>query len=126
LTIARRRPRGKHQEEIMHPVLMRQVAADHISEMHAKAQDERLARQAHRARRRAPSARLRLPASGTLSYDDPRLAAGQRAATHERPCTAYDLGEARTCGNGSSEVRVLLPATESSGDATKNGAGSGQ
>jgi hypothetical protein len=68
----------------MRPVLMRQVAADHISEMHAKAQDERLARQAHRARRRAPSARLRLPASGTLSYDDPRLDPGQHPARREQ------------------------------------------
>jgi hypothetical protein len=69
----------------MHPVIMRQVAADHISEMHAKAQDERLARQAYRARRRAPSARLRLPATGTLSYDDPRLDPGQHPALHEQP-----------------------------------------
>jgi hypothetical protein len=27
----------------MHPVIMRQLAADHIAEMHAKAEDERLA-----------------------------------------------------------------------------------
>ena len=78
----------------MHPVIMRQVATDHIREMHAKAQDERLARQAYLARRRASSMRLRLPASGTLSYDDPRLDAGQR------PCPALSLvaacGEARS------------------------------
>ena len=64
----------------MHPVIMRQLAADHIAELHAKADDERLtrlARQARRARRRAPSMGLRLPLSGTLSYDDPRLDAGQ-------------------------------------------------
>jgi hypothetical protein len=85
LTIARRRPRRKHQEEIMHPAITRQLAADHIREMHAKAEDERLARQARRARRRAPSTRPRLPASGMLSYDDPRLDAGQRPATHEQP-----------------------------------------
>ena len=30
----------------MHPVIMRQVATDHIREMHAKVEDERLARQA--------------------------------------------------------------------------------
>jgi len=69
----------------MHPVSMRQLAADHIRELHAKAEDERLTRQACRARRRAPSMRLRLPASGTLSYDDPRLDAGQRPAMHEQP-----------------------------------------
>jgi hypothetical protein len=85
LTIARRRPRRKHQEEIMHPVIMRQLAADHIRELHAKALDERLARQAHRARRRAPSTRPGLPASGTLSYDDPRLDPGQRPAPHKQP-----------------------------------------
>ena len=66
----------------MHPVIMRQLAADRIREMHAKAEDERLAR---RARRRAPSARPRLPASGTPGYDDPRLDAGQRPAMHEQP-----------------------------------------
>ena len=72
----------------MHPVIMRQLAADHIREIHAKADDERQARQARqarRARRRAPSMRLRLPASGTLSYDDPRLDAGQRPTMHEQP-----------------------------------------
>ena len=69
----------------MHPVIVRQLAADHIREIHAKAEDERLVRQARRARRRAPSMRLRLPASGTLSYDDPRLDAGQRPTMHEQP-----------------------------------------
>ena len=108
----------------MHPAIMGQLAADYIREIHAQAEDEHLAHQARRARRRAPSTRP--AAGGTLSYDDPRLAAGQRAATHERPRPAYDLGEASTCGNGSSEVRVLLPATESRGDATKDCAGSGQ
>jgi hypothetical protein len=88
LTITRRRPRRKHQEEIMHPVIMRQFAAEHIREIHAKAEDEgqaRQARQARRARRRAQSTGPRLPASGTLSYDDPRLEAGQRPAVHEQP-----------------------------------------
>ena len=69
----------------MHPVIMRQLAADHIAEMHAKAADERLDRKARRARRRAPSTRPRPPASGTLSYDDPRLDAGQWPAMHEEP-----------------------------------------
>ena len=69
----------------MHPVIMRQLAADHIKEMHAKAEDEGQARRARRARRRAASTRPRLPASGTLSYDDPRLDAGQRPAMHEQP-----------------------------------------
>ena len=69
----------------MHPVIMRQLAADHIRARYAKAEDERLNRQARRARRRAPSTRPRPPASGTLSYDDPRLDAGQRSAMHEQP-----------------------------------------
>lgn len=68
----------------MHPAIMRQLAADHIQEAHAQAEDERRARQAHRARRRAPSTRARLPASGTLRYDDPRLDAGQRPAMYEQ------------------------------------------
>ena len=72
----------------MHPAIMRQLAADHIAEIHAKAEDERLTRRARRARRawrRAPSMRLRLRARETLSYDDPRLDAGQRPATPEQP-----------------------------------------
>jgi hypothetical protein len=39
----------------MHPVIMRQLAADHIAEMHAKAEDKRLAHAApvHRRGRTA-------------------------------------------------------------------------
>jgi hypothetical protein len=37
----------------MHPVILRQLVADHIKQMHAKADDQR---QARRARRRVPSA----------------------------------------------------------------------
>ena len=36
----------------MHPVILRQLAADHIKQMHVQADDQR---QARRARRRAPS-----------------------------------------------------------------------
>ena len=71
----------------MHPAIMRQLAADHIAERHAKAEDERLTRQARRAWRRVPSMRLGLRARETLSYDDPRLDAGQRPATSEQPTT---------------------------------------
>jgi hypothetical protein len=67
----------------VYPVIMRQLAADHIAEIHAKAEDERLTRQARWTRLRAPSARPRPPASGTLSYDDP---AWTRASG--RPCTS--------------------------------------
>jgi len=75
----------------VHPVIMRQLAADHIAEIHAKAEDERLTRHARRPRRarrawrRVPSMRLRLRAGETLSYDDPRLDASQRPATSEQP-----------------------------------------
>jgi hypothetical protein len=69
----------------MHPLIVQQLAAEHIREMHAKAENERLGHQARRARRRAPSMRPRLPARGTLNYDDPRLDASQRPARYERP-----------------------------------------
>jgi len=78
----------------VHPVMMRQLAADHIAELHARAEDERLTRPARRARlagrvrlarRRGSSMRLRLSPRGTLSYDDPRLDAGQQPTTHEQP-----------------------------------------
>ena len=83
----------------MHPVIMRQLAADHIAELHAKAENERLtrparparpARRARRAGRRAPSLRLRPSLRGTLSYDDPRLDADQRPATHEQPTAPHE------------------------------------
>ena len=69
----------------MHPVIMRQLSADHIAELHARAEDERRAGRARLARRRGPSMRLRLSPRGTLSYDDPRLDAGQQPTTHEQP-----------------------------------------
>ena len=69
----------------MHPVIIGQLAADHIRDIHAEAANDRLARRARRARRRAPSARPKPPASRTLSYDDPRLDAGQRAIMDEQP-----------------------------------------
>ena len=86
----------------MHPVIMRQLAGDHLAELHAKAEDERLtrrARRACRAGRRAPSMRLRLSLRGTLSYDDPRLDAGQRPATHEPTAPPVRLTAARTRGS---------------------------
>ena len=72
----------------MHPAIMRQLAADHIREIHAEAEDERRARQARRARQRAPSTQLRLPASGALRYDDPRLDEGRRTAITEQSSAA--------------------------------------
>jgi hypothetical protein len=86
----------------VHPVIMQQLAADHIAELHAKAEDERLTRRARRARRagrRAPSMRLRLSLRGTLSYDDPRLDAGQRPATHEPTAPPVPVMAARTRGS---------------------------
>jgi hypothetical protein len=76
LTIARRRRPSTQetQEETMHPVIIGQLAADHIREIHAKAEDERRGRRARRTRRpRPPFTRPGLPTS-----DDPRRAAGQR------------------------------------------------
>jgi hypothetical protein len=66
----------------MHPVIMEQLAADHIRQMHAKAHDEHRARQ---ARRRAPATPPAPSASGTLSHDDPRLDPRQQLATTEQP-----------------------------------------
>jgi hypothetical protein len=66
----------------MHPVIVRELAAEHIREIHARAEDGHLA---HQARRRTRFTRLRLRASGTLSYDDPRLDPGQPPVMHEQP-----------------------------------------
>jgi hypothetical protein len=88
----------------MHPAIMRQLAAGRIREMHAEAEDERRARQARHARRRASSTGPRRPASGTLSYDDPRLDAGPRPAIPEQPSAA--------------PLPVLAGSPPDSGDAT--------
>ncbi len=50
----------------MHPVITQQLVADHIREMHARAEAERRARQARRPRRRAPSIRLSGVVAGVL------------------------------------------------------------
>ncbi len=69
----------------MHPVIIGQLAADHIRDIHAEAAAERLARRGRRARRGASAARPKLPASRTLSYDDPHRDAGQRPIMDEQP-----------------------------------------
>jgi hypothetical protein len=50
----------------MHPAIAQQLVADHIREMHARAEAERRARQARRPRRRAPSIRLSAVVAGVL------------------------------------------------------------
>ena len=78
----------------MHPVIMRHFAAERIREMHARAENERQARQtrqASRARRRAPSTRLRLPASGTLTYFHEADRGGHFAAWEEPELFATEI-----------------------------------
>jgi hypothetical protein len=99
----------------MHPIIIQQLAADHIREMHAEAENERLghrarrARQARRAGRRAPSMRPRLPASGTLNYDDPRPDAGQRPARYEQPSAPLPVmaGSPPDAGDASTRREAL-------------------
>ena len=50
----------------MHPVITQQLVADHIREIHARAEAERRARPARRPRRRAPSIGLRGAVAGVL------------------------------------------------------------
>jgi hypothetical protein len=99
LTIARRRrPSAQEtQEETMHPVIIRQLAADHIREIHAKAEDER--------RPRPPFTRPSLPTS-----DDPRRAAGQRPTWPEHlsaPPPLVMAGSRPDIGDASTERKVL-------------------
>ena len=77
----------------MHPVLIQQLAADHIKEMHAMAAHEALARQAQRARRRAPTTGPWLAAS----YD-PRLDAGQQPSSPPTLVMAGAPPESRDAG----------------------------
>ena len=78
----------------MHPVIMRHFAAERIREMYARAENERQARQtrqASRARRRAPSTRLRLPATGTLTYFHEADRGGRFAAWEEPELFATEI-----------------------------------
>jgi hypothetical protein len=51
ITATRRAVRsGNTKEKIMHPIIMRRLVVDHIRKFHAEAENERLARQARRAR----------------------------------------------------------------------------
>ena len=69
----------------MHPVIMRQLAADHIRARYAKAEDERLNRQARRARRRAPSARPRPRPAGRSVTTTPAWTQASGRRMHEQP-----------------------------------------
>ena len=71
----------------MHPVIIRQLAADHIKEMQATTAENRRAHHARRARRRAASTRLRASASSTLGADYPRGDGGCPPAMTEPPIT---------------------------------------
>ena len=94
----------------MHPAIMQQLADDHIRKIHAKAEDERRARRARQARRRAPSTRLRLPAGGTLSYDDPRLDTGRRPAmTGQRSAPSLPVMVASPPDSGDPTMRRGAP-----------------
>jgi hypothetical protein len=62
----------------MHPAVIRQLAADHIREMHLDAENERQARQARRARLHAPSTRPK--ASGQRDAQLRRSPPGRRPA----------------------------------------------
>ena len=55
----------------MHPVIMQQLAADHIRELITEAPDAQRSRQARRIQRRGQPARLRRPPGCTLSSASP-------------------------------------------------------
>ena len=88
----------------MHPVIMRQLAADRIGEMHAKAENERQTRQARRARRRAPSAQPTSPASGTP---------GPRSSPGRSPAAGHARAAQRAATAAMAGVRRQMAATPS-------------
>ena len=55
----------------MHPVIIQQLAADHIRELHATAAEERRARRARRARRRAPYEQASAPPAPVTAGSPP-------------------------------------------------------
>jgi hypothetical protein len=90
----------------MHPVIIRQLAADHIREIYTKAEDEHRARRARQAwRPRPPFTRPSLPTS-----DDPRRAAGQRPTLPEQlsaPSPLVMAGSRPDSGDARTERKVL-------------------
>ncbi len=88
----------------MHPVIIQQLAADRIKEMHATAAEKRRAHDARQARRRAASTGLRPSASGALGADYPRGDGGYPPAMTEPPITPPRL--------------VMAASRPGSGDAT--------
>ena len=85
----------------MHPVIIRQLAADRIKEMQATAAENRRAHHARRARRRAASTGLRPSASGAIEADYPRGDGGCPPAMTEPPITPPRLVMAASRpGNG--------------------------
>ena len=85
----------------MHPVIIRQLAADRIKEMQATAAENRRAHHARRARRRAASTGLIPSASGALRADYPGGDGGCPPAMTEPPITPPRLVMAASRpGNG--------------------------
>ena len=96
----------------MHPVITQQLAADHIREIHARAEAERRARQARRPRRRAPSIRLSGVVAGVLGVvhtfgEQPSVLVRRGDGLHENGGALEDgrVGLAET----GEEALVLLP-----------------
>jgi hypothetical protein len=75
----------------MHPVIMRQLAADRIKEMQATAVEKRRAHHARLARRRAASTGLRPSAGGALGADYPGGDGGCPPVMTEPPITSPRL-----------------------------------
>jgi hypothetical protein len=65
----------------MHPVMLRQLAADHIGELVTRAGEARQASAAHRARRRRPPAHVRRTTRLYVQQREPRLGAGTPASS---------------------------------------------
>jgi hypothetical protein len=53
----------------MHPLIIQQLAAEHIGEMHAKAANDRLGHQARQARRQRPATPARDAERWTIATD---------------------------------------------------------
>lgn len=117
----------------MHPVIMRQLAADRIGEMHAKAEDERLARQARpapasravhatkastpsRPRKRPPAMMLWPARPGTATRATPGAGSDPRGPSMNGEITGLirrrgtGSAEGATASNAGSTSRPARPA----------------
>lgn len=80
----------------MHPAILRQLAAEHLQQMLAEADDARRAHQARRARPRRPPAQVMRPSRARTQRESEPVTAA--TAANMRPCCPPARRSLAMCG----------------------------